>query len=184
MVCLQIASSFALRSRRHPRNRDQGSSLILLPPILTENSLFTRPLFSAILSDFVSDFKLELSEFLRSRMPALSLPNAKELSTLLVTEKGQRFDEVTAGNNPNFQIQSLWASLTTRIRKKVPEFRELSFNKLRKTADSLIRSKAGGEIASVFLCDGSPVGQRQSPVPRQASDASRVRRKIEPAYES
>ncbi|CAN5586058.1 hypothetical protein BH11PLA2_BH11PLA2_46020 [soil metagenome] len=92
------------------------------------------------------------------RTHRLSRPNAGNLSTLLVTEKGERFDEVTAGNNPNFQIQSLWASLTTRIRKELPEFRKLSFNKLRKTAASLIRSKAGGEIASVFLCHGSPVG--------------------------
>lgn len=93
------------------------------------------------------------------RSQRASLPNGQNLPTLLVTDQGQRFDDVTEKNYPNGLIQSYSASLTTRIRREFPEFRSLTYNKLRKTAASLIRSQAGGEIASIFLCHGSPAGQ-------------------------
>jgi DNA-binding NarL/FixJ family response regulator len=38
-----------------------------------------------------------------------------------------------------------------------PEFKRLSFNKLRKTAINAIREIAGGEVAGVFACHGQPV---------------------------
>src|SRR6185437_2278591 len=79
------------------------------------------------------------------------------VGTLLVTSKGKRFDTPTQGNHPNFQIPNRWFQLTERIRKDHPTFRRLSFNKLRKTSGNLMRSKAGGEIAGVFLCHGTPV---------------------------
>jgi integrase len=82
---------------------------------------------------------------------------SSEVTTLLVTAKGNRFDTPTKGNNPNFQIPNGWFHLTERVRKEYPEFRRLSFNKLRKTAGNFIREKAGGEVAGVFLCHGTPV---------------------------
>lgn len=78
-------------------------------------------------------------------------------TTLLVNGKGQRYDAPTKGNHANFQICNNWARLTEQIRKVEKGFRRLSFNKLRKTAGNLIRAEAGGEIAAVFLCHGTPV---------------------------
>ena len=79
------------------------------------------------------------------------------VTTLLVTRKGHRYDTPTKGNHPNYQIPNSWFHLVDRIRKHHPEFRRLSFNKLRKTAGNLIRSEANGEVAAVFLCHGTPV---------------------------
>jgi hypothetical protein len=81
----------------------------------------------------------------------------RHTTTLLVNGNGQRFDTPTKGNHTNFQIPNRWFALTERIRKVEPGFRMLSFNKLRKTAGNLIRLGAGGEIAAVFLCHGTPV---------------------------
>ena len=47
--------------------------------------------------------------------------------------------------------------LLKRVCKDYPEFRRLSFGKLRKTASSLIRRFGDGETAGVFLCHGHPV---------------------------
>ena len=44
-----------------------------------------------------------------------------------------------------------------RVRQDYPDFRKLSFGKLRKTASSLIRRFGDGETAGVFLCHGHPV---------------------------
>jgi hypothetical protein len=82
---------------------------------------------------------------------------AAGVTTLLVTHKGQRYDAPTKGNHANFQIPNSWFRLADRIRKDHPAFRRLSFNKLRKTAGNLVRSVAGGEVAAVFLCHGTPV---------------------------
>ncbi|MEI8371653.1 MAG: hypothetical protein WCJ35_02345 [Planctomycetota bacterium] len=81
-------------------------------------------------------------------------------NTLLVTKKGLRYDATTKGNHPNFQIPNGWYAITKRIREDKEEygnFRQLSFNKLRKTAGNLIRKEADGEVAGVFLCHGTPV---------------------------
>jgi hypothetical protein len=82
---------------------------------------------------------------------------AEGVTTLLVTRKGHRYDAPTKGNHMNFQIPNNWFSLADRIRKDHPTFRRLSFNKLRKTAGDMIRAEAGGEVAAVFLCHGTPV---------------------------
>lgn len=79
------------------------------------------------------------------------------VTTLLVTSNGGRFDTPTKGNHPNLQLANAWLHLTARVRKDHPTFRQLSLNKLRKTAGNLIRDDAGGEIAGVFLCHGTPV---------------------------
>ncbi len=47
--------------------------------------------------------------------------------------------------------------LLRRIQKDKPEFRKLSFNKLRKTGANLVRRFSDGETAAVFLCHGRPV---------------------------
>jgi hypothetical protein len=86
-----------------------------------------------------------------------ALPAAPEVSTLLVTRQGHRYDAPTKGNHANFQIPNSWFRLAERIRKGHAAFRRLSFNKLRKTAGNLVRAVAGGEIAGVFLCHGTPV---------------------------
>lgn len=80
-----------------------------------------------------------------------------DVSTLLVTRKGNRYDTPTKGNHTNFQLPNTWYNLTKRIQKDHKDFRSLSFNKLRKTAGNLIRQQAGGEVAGVFLCHGRPV---------------------------
>lgn len=79
------------------------------------------------------------------------------VSTLMVTRKGQRYDTPTKGNHTNFQIPNSWFHLCDRIREDHPDFRRLSFNKLRKTAGNLIRTLAEGEVAAVFLAHGTPV---------------------------
>lgn len=60
-------------------------------------------------------------------------------------------------NNTNQQVPARWNVLTERIRKDHPKFRRLSYGKLRKTAASLIRQFAGGEVAGVFLAHRQPV---------------------------
>jgi integrase len=82
---------------------------------------------------------------------------APGITTLLVTGNGNRYDKSTKGNNANCRISNSWLCLSKRIKKAHPTFRCLSFNKLRKTAGNLVRAQAGGEIAAVFLCHGTPV---------------------------
>jgi hypothetical protein len=65
--------------------------------------------------------------------------------------------ERTGKGNTNQQIPARWNALTERIRKDHPDFRRLSFGKLRKTAASLIRRFADGEVAGVFPAHGQPV---------------------------
>jgi hypothetical protein len=86
-----------------------------------------------------------------------ALPVATGVTTLLVTKKGNRYDAPTKANHTNCQIPNVWLALTRQIRKDHLGFRQLSFNKLRKTAGNLIRQAAGGEVAGVFLCHGAAV---------------------------
>lgn len=90
-----------------------------------------------------------------ARRAALRVPD--NVTTLLVTASGRRFTEPTAGNHPNYQIPNAWLDLGRRVRRDHPTFRRLSFNKLRKTAGNMVREQAGGEVAGVFLCHGTPV---------------------------
>lgn len=79
------------------------------------------------------------------------------ITTVLVTEKGRRYDAHTKSNHPNYQLPNSWLALTDRIQKDIPGFRKLSFKILRKTAGNLIRKAADGEVAGVFLNHGQPV---------------------------
>ncbi len=81
---------------------------------------------------------------------------AKADSVILLGRHGHCMVERTRKNNTNQQIPARWNALTERIRKDHPEFRRLSYGKLRKTAASLVRRFADGEIAGVFLAHGQP----------------------------
>src|SRR5207244_1273210 len=71
-----------------------------------------------------------------------------------VTRDGKRFDALTKGNNRSQQIPNQWGRLLVRVRKDKPDFRKLSFNKLRKTSSNWIRRRWGKEVADTFLADG------------------------------
>ena len=51
-----------------------------------------------------------------------------------------------------------WKSLNTRITDHEPNFKVLSFGKLRKTGATIIRKLANAEIASIYLAHGKPFG--------------------------
>ena len=76
---------------------------------------------------------------------------------LLVTETGKQLIEPTKSNYRGNYIPNRWTALLRRIQKDHPDFRALSFNKLRKTASNLIRECSDGEIAGIFLCHGQAV---------------------------
>ena len=61
----------------------------------------------------------------------------------------------------NTQIANAWNRLIKRVRKDHPDFRVLSFNKLRKTSANWIRQNAGQSdgdyLADLFLSHGEPV---------------------------
>ena len=77
---------------------------------------------------------------------------------LLVTNSGQPYGAVTKGNNTNQKIRNTWRRLVNRVLKDHPDFPDLSFGKLRKTAASWMRRKGGGEIASIFIAHGKATG--------------------------
>ena len=116
---------------------------------------------------------------------------AADVTALLVNHKGHRYDSRTKGNHANFQIPSNWMRLTERIRKHQPSFRQLSFNKLRKTGGNFIRKEAGGELAGVFLCHGRAVKSDElldlytnRPFAKVFGAISAVGRKLEPIWET
>jgi len=79
-------------------------------------------------------------------------------SILLLSEDGLPLVKHTVKGNQSNRIANMWRTgLTNRIRKDHPSFRQLSFNKLRKTGGDLIRHEADGEINAVFLTHGQPV---------------------------
>ena len=73
---------------------------------------------------------------------------------LFLTREGKRFDALTKGNNRGQHIPNQWSRLLARLHKDKPDFRKLSFNKLRKTSSNWIRRRWGKEIADAFLADG------------------------------
>jgi hypothetical protein len=78
-------------------------------------------------------------------------------TALLVNDKGRPLVSRTKGNNRNGAIANAWQRLHARVARDRPDFRPLSFNKLRKTAYDLVRAASSGEVAGVFLCHGQPV---------------------------
>jgi hypothetical protein len=79
---------------------------------------------------------------------------------LLLSDSGQPYSAVTAGNNNNQKIRNSWNRLMKRVRQETDnsDFPRLSFGKLRKTAASWIRRVGGGEIASIFITHGKATG--------------------------
>ena len=76
---------------------------------------------------------------------------------LVVTEAGRPINGSTKGGNRIQTIPNLWTKLTRRIQKDHSDFPSLSFNKLRKTAQNIIRKLSNGELAGIFGCRGKPV---------------------------
>ena len=75
-------------------------------------------------------------------------------TALLVTERGRPFGGQTESGNRNQRVQNIWKRLRDRIG---PDFPNLSFNKLRKTAADLVKRASDGETAGVFLTHGQVV---------------------------
>ena len=79
-------------------------------------------------------------------------------AVLLVSEHGEPLFHETESGNAGRRIQNLWyGGLLRRVLKDHPDFRTLSFGKLRKTAGNLVRRFSDGETQGVFLCHGQPV---------------------------
>jgi hypothetical protein len=76
-------------------------------------------------------------------------------ATRVVTPKGG--GELHPVGQRNNQIANAWNRLLDRVGKDHPEFRRLSFGKLRKTAINLVRQASGEEIAALFASHGQPV---------------------------
>lgn len=86
------------------------------------------------------------------------LGGVKPDSLLIVSDRGEPLFHETEGGNYARRIQNLWYNgVVRRIRADHPDFRKLSFGKLRKTAGNLIKRFSDGETAGVFLCHGTPV---------------------------
>ncbi len=148
-ICVQ---QVAFR-QKHPHEREIGCAT-------THNDSWV--FFLRRKNSVYGEFKLwpetveALEWWLRQRE---TLEVAHDLKTILVNTKGKPFGTRTAGGNRSSRIANGWCALTNRIRKDEnhKDFRQLSFNKLRKTAGNFIRREASGEVASVFLCHGKPL---------------------------
>tara|TARA_R110002072_G_scaffold287242_1_gene452577 strand:- start:17587 stop:19374 length:1788 start_codon:yes stop_codon:yes gene_type:complete len=81
---------------------------------------------------------------------------ANQDALLLVTSRGTPFLKSTSAGNRSQNFSRRWADLNGRVKKEHNSFPTLSFGKLRKTAGTMIRHMAGGEIAGIFLCHGTP----------------------------
>jgi hypothetical protein len=73
---------------------------------------------------------------------------------LILNEKGKPINTLTKGSNGNQHVFNRWKDLLDAVRKDHPEFRRLSFNKLRKTSINGIRKYEGAEVAKVFAAHG------------------------------
>ena len=91
-------------------------------------------------------------EWLASHRPTTHEP------FLVVTKFGKR---LKVEGKRNTQIANAWNRLVKRVRKDHPDFRVLSFNKLRKTSANWIRQSAGQSdgdyLADLFLSHDEPV---------------------------
>lgn len=70
----------------------------------------------------------------------------EDVPTVIVTKDGKPVEYLTEGSNRSAKLANAWAGLTKRAKKDHESFRELSFNKLRKTAGDMIRDIAGGDV--------------------------------------
>jgi hypothetical protein len=82
---------------------------------------------------------------------------ADSKETAFVVTKNLKPLRLTKGSNRSMAIPNAWKILTGRVQKDHEGFRNLSFNKLRKTAIDLIRRLSDDETAGVFACHGQIV---------------------------
>lgn len=80
--------------------------------------------------------------------------NGKASGPLLLV-KGKPIAFTKGGNRSQYFANRMKAILR-RIAKDKPDFRALSFNKLRKTAATLIRKVGGANVAKEFIAHGTP----------------------------
>lgn len=77
---------------------------------------------------------------------------------LLLSDGGRPYDEPTKSGNANQQIANRFADLVRRVQADGhPEFAKRSFKMVRKTAATMIREIADGEIQGLFTSHGQPV---------------------------
>ncbi len=74
-------------------------------------------------------------------------------SCLVLTGRGK---PLKVEGKRNTQIPNAWKRVVGRVQKDHPEFRLLSFNKLRKTASNWVRQHHGDYLADLFLSHGKP----------------------------
>lgn len=82
---------------------------------------------------------------------------ASEETVVFLSKTGKPISTPTSGKNPDRKIFNAWIDLWNRIIRDFPEFRKLSFNKLRKTAADIVKQYSDGEVAAVFQCHGHAV---------------------------
>lgn len=71
-------------------------------------------------------------------------------TVLVLSAKGRPLSTTTKGGSRNMRIANTWKTLLQRVRKDFPQFRELSFNKLRKTAASFVHGSTGERLPGCF----------------------------------
>lgn len=71
-----------------------------------------------------------------------------------MTDTGKPLAGVTKSGNPKGNVANAWRKLLERVKKDQEGFRELSFNKLRKTAGNLVKKASDGEVVRVFHSRG------------------------------
>ena len=74
---------------------------------------------------------------------------------LFTTAKGKPYWTTMGRGTQRFG--KLWNDLIDRVQRDKPQFRRLSFGKLRKTSGDLIREFSSGETMRTFHCRGKPV---------------------------
>jgi hypothetical protein len=78
--------------------------------------------------------------------------NSKTTGALLLAE-GKPISFTKGGNRSQY-FNNRMSSLLDRIAKDKPDFRRLSFNKLKKTATSLVKRAGGHNVAKEFIAHG------------------------------
>lgn len=81
----------------------------------------------------------------------------KENPYLVIRKTGETLVKQTGGGNNSNKAANTWYGLTKKIRRKHPQFRGLSFGKLRKTGGDLIRQIADGECVAMLHHRGQTV---------------------------
>ncbi len=134
---------------------------------LTTDEIFlnhTHPKYTKLTANFVKRVRRKTGVYAEWRLwdiTAKAIEWTKknrpktDRKTLLINKQGKAFDELTKGGSPNHQLANSWNRLYKRVKKDFPTFKKLPFKYLRKTGASLIRSRAGAEVASMFLSHGA-----------------------------